>query len=66
MKRIIQVETRAAVEGEEKNYKYKVKQRDSAIDATSKGQRYIKLSLRFGVWMSERPKLKAAATVKYY
>lgn len=60
MTRIIQVKTRTAVEGEGKSCKYKVKQQDLAIDS-SKGERYIKLFLRFGVWMSERLKHKAAA-----
>lgn len=60
MTRIIQVKIRAAVEGEGKSCKYKVKQQDLAIDS-SKGQIYIKLFLRFGVWMSERLKHEAAA-----
>lgn len=52
--KVIQVKTRAAVEGEKKSCKWKGKQQDLAVDATSKGQRYIKLSPWFGVWMSEK------------
>lgn len=60
MTRIIQVKTRAAVEGEGKSCKYKVKQQDLAIDS-SKGQRYIKLFLRFGVLDVRKTETEAAA-----